>query len=246
MGCGEFDRHADFDRVIKMKPANTKARALLAKLTALAERGVNGERAAAQKKLDRLKSRFDFSAPDPNGPDLFAGVFRKSPYAMPVCVVPDRDAASAIKWALESACGIPCRFKGDEIYAEATPATAKQLGTIARTIAESFSTLWQTFKGEREIAIADRQCFFMGLYDGMMNEQRAIGSRLPADAVPQNKKRMKKNAIGFAPGLTIHPYTVAVNLGRKVRFSVPIMEVNNELAEQIKKQLEQPQEAAAE
>ena len=38
-----------------LKPANSKARALLKKLLALAERGIDGEKASAQRKIRRLK-----------------------------------------------------------------------------------------------------------------------------------------------------------------------------------------------
>jgi hypothetical protein len=36
-----------------LKPANSKARALLKKLLALAERGIDGEKASAQRKIRR-------------------------------------------------------------------------------------------------------------------------------------------------------------------------------------------------
>ena len=48
-----------------LKPANSKARVLLKKLLALAERGIDGEKTTAQRKIRRLKARFDFSAPEP-------------------------------------------------------------------------------------------------------------------------------------------------------------------------------------
>src|SRR5438876_10758376 len=62
-----------------LKPANAKARALLEKLQALAERGIDGEKISAQKKIARLKSRLDFSLPDPAETlDLFVGSFKRS------------------------------------------------------------------------------------------------------------------------------------------------------------------------
>lgn len=44
-------------------PATDKARALKVKLEALAERGINGEKTSAQKKLKRLLTKYDFDAP---------------------------------------------------------------------------------------------------------------------------------------------------------------------------------------
>ena len=68
-----------------LEPANSKARALLKKLLALAERGIDGEKASAQRKIRRLKTRFDFSGPDPaETPDLFSGRFRRSTTVRPI------------------------------------------------------------------------------------------------------------------------------------------------------------------
>jgi hypothetical protein len=40
-----------------LKPADSKARVLLKKLLALAERGIDGEKTSAQRKIRRLRSR---------------------------------------------------------------------------------------------------------------------------------------------------------------------------------------------
>jgi hypothetical protein len=97
-----------------MKPANSKARALLAKLEALAERGVDGERAAAKRSIRRLKARFDFTKPEPpETPDLFSGVFRRGNLAVEIHFfdVKDFDIANCVKWAIESAARIPCSYR---------------------------------------------------------------------------------------------------------------------------------------
>jgi len=44
-----------------LKPANAKAWALLKKLQALAEQGIDGEKISAQGKIARLTTRFDFT-----------------------------------------------------------------------------------------------------------------------------------------------------------------------------------------
>ena len=68
-----------------LEPANSKARALLKKLLALAERGIDGVTTSAQRKIRRLKGRFDFSAPEPAEiPDLFSGSFKPSATATPI------------------------------------------------------------------------------------------------------------------------------------------------------------------
>jgi hypothetical protein len=58
---------------------------LLKKLLALAERGIDGEKTSAQRRIRRLKARFDFSAPAPaETPDLFSGSFNRSATARPI------------------------------------------------------------------------------------------------------------------------------------------------------------------
>lgn len=122
-----------------LKTANSKARALLNKLQALAERGIDGEKISAQKKIARLKARFDFTAPDPTE----------------------------------------------------TPV--------------------------------------IGLYDGMMNEVRNVGQRLPSRPRSTKMPKGKKRVVIRATGLHIHPYTVAVSLGKQIRFSVPLEQIASEL-----------------
>jgi hypothetical protein len=131
-----------------LKPANSKARALLKKLLALAERGIDGEKASAQRKNRRLKARFDFSAPDPaETPDLFSGSFKPSATARPIYAFGPNEfeVANAVKWAIESATGIQCLYRNRELLAEASPATARRLEAIALHIASSFHALLDKF-----------------------------------------------------------------------------------------------------
>src|ERR1039458_966642 len=118
----------------RMKPATRKIRLLFAKLEALTERGINGEQDAAFKKLDRLKARYDFSAPALDKDDLFAGVFQRASTATPVYKFngDDFSMSSSVKWAIEKATGINCCFRNSEMLAEATPKTANKLAQIAK------------------------------------------------------------------------------------------------------------------
>lgn len=210
-----------------MKPATTKARALLAKLEALAERGIDGEAEAALRKLDKLRKRYDFDAPivRPES-DLFAGVFHRGPCAAPVAIIPEPDIASAAKWAIEQVTGIACRFRGPELLAEADPATARRLGAIAGTVATSFRALWSQFVAVPGVNGAERGLFVRGLFDGMMDDARQAGQPLPA-RVPVKAKRGKGNAT--LATVAVHPYAVALSLGRSVRFGVPLPELGREL-----------------
>lgn len=82
---------------------------MLTKLQALAERGIDGEKLAAQRKIDRLRARFDFDAPGAAETlDLFQGTFKQSSKARWIYSFSQAefDVANAVKWAIESATGI--------------------------------------------------------------------------------------------------------------------------------------------
>jgi hypothetical protein len=225
-----------------LKPATPKAWALLQKLQALAEQGIAGEKVSAQNKLDRLKARFDFSAGDAEEmPDLFSGTFKRSSTARRVFAfgAGEFDVANSVKWAIESATNIPCLYRDSELLAEATPGTARKLTEIAEHIAHSFRTLLSQFSAVEGVGARDRVVFVMGLYDGMMNEVRNVGQRLPSRSRTTKMRKAKKAAVTHAPGLDIHPYTVALSLGKQIRFSAPLDQITAELKTATQKQLPQ-------
>ena len=229
---------------MNLKPATEKARALFEKLQALAERGIDGERISAQRKIARLKARFDFTASDPTEmPDLFQGRFTRSSKARWVYTFGSHefDVANSVKWAIESATQIPCVYRHGELLAEATPATVRQLTEIAAHIAQSFSTLLEKFSAVDGVNAQDRGVFVMGLYDGMMNETRHVGQRLPSRGGQVKLPKGKKRAVTGPAGLHIHPYTVAVSLGKQIRFSAPLEQIAAELEAVTRRRL--PQEA---
>jgi hypothetical protein len=179
---------------MRLKPANAKIRALFRKLQALAEPGVDGEKAIAQSKLARLAARYDFGVPDANDtPDLFSGRFAPS----------------------------------SDLLAEATAATARKLVEISDYITQSFRALLTRFCGFHGVSAGDRSAFLMGLYDGMMNETRSAGQRLPGRFHSRKKRRTRKS--GDAVGMNVHPYAIAVGLGKQIRFSAPLEQITAEL-----------------
>jgi hypothetical protein len=213
-------------------PASSKARALLKKLQALAERGIDGERISAQRKIARLKARFDFTVPDPaETPDLFSGSFKRSTTARRICSFGSHefDVANSVKWAIESATKITCVYRDGDLLAEATPSTANRLAEIAVHIAHSFRALLDKFSAVDGVSVNDRAVFVMGLYDGMMNEVRNVGQRLPSRARVTKTRKAKKRAVTHARSLHIHPYTVALSLGKQIRFSAPLEQITAEL-----------------
>ena len=227
----------------KLKPANDKAWQLLAKLQALAERGVDGEKLSALDKIARLRARFDFSgAPADPMPDLFAGQFKRAEKAHWVFTfgATDSEVPNCVKWAIEKATGIRCVWQNGDLLAEATPPTARRLTQIAVEIAGSFQALLAQFGGVAGVTRQDQVVFVMGLYDGMMNEPRAMGQRLPGRAAPKPTRKSKAGAAPVAPGLHVHPYTVGLGLGRQIRFSVPLGQITAELEAIVQKQLPTP------
>lgn len=214
------------------KPATAKARAMLAKLQALAERGIDGEKLAARRKIDRLKARFNFDSPDAAEiPDLFHGTFKRSLKARRIYSFKhgEFEIANSAKWAIESATGIHCIHRDRDLLAEAEPATANRLARIAEHISESFRALVAQFGMVSGVSAADRGVFIMGLYDGMMNESRNAGQPLPSRPGARRRGRVGKPSGSPATGLHIHPYTLALGLGRQIRFSVPLEAIAAEL-----------------
>ncbi len=215
-----------------MKPTNAKIRALFRKLQALAERGMDGEKAVAQRKLARLTARYDFRVPAANDtPDLFSGRFASSSAARRIYSFNSNelDVASAVKWAIESATRIRCVHRSADLLAEATPATARKLSEISDYITQSFRALLARFCGLNGVSAADRGAFLMGLYDGMMNETRSAGQRLPGRSHSGKKRRTRKSPAREATGVNVHPYAIAVGLGKQIRFSAPLEQITAEL-----------------
>jgi hypothetical protein len=225
-----------------LKPANSKARALLKKLLALAERGIDGEKASAQRKIRRLKTRFDFSGPDPaETPDLFSGSFRRSATARPIYSFGPNEfeVANAVNWAIESATKIQCVYRDRVLLAEASPATARKLEEIALHIASSFRALLDRFSSVEGVSADDRGVFVLGLYDGMMNETRNAGQPLPSRPGSAKRQRGRKRTAPRGASLHVHPYSLAVGLGKQVRFSAPMEEIAAELEVAMRKCLAQ-------
>ena len=218
------------------KIATEKLFELRAKLQALAERGVNGEAVVAKSKLRRLESAVDFSKPVMRTEDIFAGIRPRFAYdANKLCVLSteDLELAALVKSALESQLKIEASFRWNgELWAHVSPVDADKLGRIALGISESFRCLWFKLSKQSGIYPSDRSLFYRGAYDGMMGEKR--DGLLPERRIPKLKGRTNSKAIAARPGVSIHPYQLAVPLGESIRFSHTLDEINQELAEAIK------------
>jgi hypothetical protein len=71
----------------------------------------------------------------------------------------------------------------------------------------------------------------------MMNEVRNVGQRLPSRARLTKMPKGKKRVISPATDLHIHPYTLALSLGKQVHFSVPLEQIAAELEAVTRKRL---------
>lgn len=223
-----------------MKPATKSARLLLIKLQALADKpGTVAEGQAAQKRIDRLKARYDFECIASKVGEMFAGTFTKSDCARSVMVCADLSISSHIKWAIEESTGLVCLFKGNELFAEASPSTATRLGGIGHTIAAGFTGLWDQFRTFPGVAVQDRGLFFNGLYSGMMNQQKPAGEALPRSFQRASKSPATRRAVGHVAGVRLHPYSVAVELGKQIRFNVPLPEITQQLEQMKPKEIAQ-------
>jgi hypothetical protein len=217
-------------------PATPAQRKLKAKLEALkASPGTPDEGKAAAAKLARLLARADFTLPDVSKDEIFAGSFERSTTALPVMACDDWQLAASVKWAIETATGCGCIFQGSQLLAHATPRTATKLSGIADTIKDGFIGLWSKFRTFPTITPQDKAIFYRGLYDGMMNEARE--GILPARQAPKQSKRGKRAARPQETGFSLHPYTIAADLGRQIRFNVPLSEVINQLENQKPKEI---------
>ena len=219
------------------RPATPTARRLRVKLEVLAERGVDGEQTLAKAKLARLLKQYDFNAPvQEDVRNLFKGVFIKSyGFTEPIARLDPwaLDVAGFVKWAIENRCDIPCLFKNGELHAQATPPAARQLTVIAKAITDAFTILWDQFRAAPGVNLADRGNFLLGLYEGMMGDERS-GEALPKRAEPWKPAKAKKKAVAHVAGVTLHPYSVAVALGRQITFCVPLDSISQQLTDTIR------------
>ena len=63
----------------------------------------------------------------------------------------------------------------------------------------------------------------------MMNDVRNVGQRLPSQILTAKTRKGKKLALPAATHLGVHPYTLALSLGKQIRFSAPVEEIIAEL-----------------
>ena len=212
---------------------------LRAKLDVLSKLGVEGEAESATRKLENLLEKWDFDAPNPDGDDLFTSLASghvrmqmgdkrdlKEKYQ---CA----DMAAFIKWSLLEAYGIDGRIRQNKdgsftLTAECAAEHLKTLNHVAKILHAAFRELMVTFLALPGASSRDSRIFLRGIYDGMMNDPKKPGELLPKRS-PVKMQLAKKKALAHAPGLAIHPYTTGMEMGARVRMSIPIEQIAGDL-----------------
>jgi len=234
-------------------PATQAAREVRAKLQALAARGIAGEAETAQRKLARLEARYDWSAPCEQAKgDIFAGCkfAQRSTTARLLASFPaaEIDIAPYVQWAVSQAANINGALRspsfGVELWVEADASTIKRLQSIAEVIRRAFRELWASFSAQPGVPPSWRKVFLLGLYDSMMSDDRRPGQMLPPIVAPAVRKTKGKRKLALAPAVTIHPYTLALELGRSIRLSVPLESIAATLEERCAASIARPEPRA--
>lgn len=222
-----------------MNPANTKARLLREKLLALIARGVGGEADSAKRKLARLERAYDFTAPNPDGGDLFADALEGIAYmhrgndrALAETFA-DSELACFVKWAIQAAYGIEGKLKENPdrtftLIVEAAAESMKTMNFIARTLHNAFRDLLAQFLALPGASTRDGRLFIRAVYDGCLNDEKAAGERLPSPVAAKVRKG-RRRSLAVAPALAVHPYSIGLEMGRRVRLRIPIEQIAGDL-----------------
>jgi hypothetical protein len=147
----------------------------------------------------------------------------------------DTNASDFIKWAICNRFNVQGRWKDEgkgkiTLFLEVCNSSVKALRKLAETMAGSFAELWREFNALPGSTLSDARLFMRGLHDGMMNDEREPGEPLPRRSVrPVKQRGGRSRALAFPSGVAIHPYSVALGIGRKIRLMVPAVELTAEL-----------------
>ncbi len=212
-------------------------------LAEMAARGTTHERTIASEKLARLDARFDFSAEEVAA-DIFVGWSRPAHarLAEPVLRVKQEwlDAANLVKWVFQDQFDAASAWRttdeGAELLLHAEKADIKRFRPFAKNLYETIVAACAVFSSGRDVRALDRAPFLNGLYDGLIDEPRAVGAMVPgfspvAKKKPAGgKKRRMPSAVLPPNSATIHPYDLGRDAGKKLRMATP----RDELCESVR------------
>lgn len=218
-----------------MKPEATSNQwALRRRIAALCDSSNPGEAASARRQLARLEAKFSFIV-EPLGTDIFnmadARVVAGDAKLLFAFEFGETDVAMMAKQAIEERyrinAAIRVRDWKSSVWVDAADDSMPALLTIASTIRGQFMRLWNLLNAKADVTPGDRGAFMRGLWDGMMADERKAGEMLPqrrATAPAKVGKRKGKKAVALRPALGVHPYELALPLGRNIRFAASVEE----------------------
>ena len=223
-----------------MKPATTRAHILRAKLAELVARGVDGEKDSAARKLARLEAAFDFTAPNPDGGDLFvdtpgASTVRRGQHARALDeIFHDGEIAVFVKFAILAAYRIDGTIRDNRdgtftVSVEAEAQSMKTLNFIGKTLHGAFRALLAAFLKLPGASERDSRMFIRAVYDGALNDEKKPGEKLPERSPTKSAKGRKRSLV--STGIALHVYSVGVQLGKKIRMNVPLEQIACDLAD---------------
>ena len=203
----------------------------------MAERGTPEEQKVALEKLARLEAKYDFKREQETDiPDLFSGWSpQKSGKSESVLSVDPEwmDAGNVVKWVFKNQFQLDSKWSQSAVDAKLL--LLGNLGSVTRTKSFSdrlFGTIQAaclTFFGVRPTSGMERAPFLSGIYDGIMNEIRPAGMRLPGRSGLEKKKGARqtsrraksKKPVEVSAIASIHPYDLGREAGQKMRLDLP-------------------------
>jgi len=212
------------------------------KLRQMAERGTKHEAVVAREKLANLESKYDFLAPvaSSGADDLFTlGAQikmdrRKNAVILEVAAA-DEEVGNFVKWAFLNRFGIDSHWDkkkpGQSILrAGLEKQSATTLRPVAKQILTQFNFLWSQYSENGTARLIQRRPFFCGLYDGMVEEPRVAGERIPmVSGLKKKKGRQRKVKTDASVVVETHPYETGLVLGGMIRAKLPVPELTQQL-----------------
>lgn len=212
------------------------------KLRQMAERGTEHEAAVAREKLTNLENKYDFTCAVARAAedDLFALKSeikmdrRKSAVILEVATA-DEEVGNFVKWAFLNRFGIDSHWDTMKpgrsgLRAGLEKQSAASLRPVAKQILTQFNLLWGQYSENGTARLNQRRPFFCGLYDGMMEEPRADGERIPmVSGVKKKKGRQQKVKSDASVVVETHPYETGLALGGMIRAKLPTPELTEQL-----------------
>ena len=216
-------------------PATSAIRRRRDHLSEMAARGTEHEKSIAKDKLKRLDARYDFAAPaDLEAGDIFEGWERpaRSHESHPVLKAKKEwlDAANLIKWVFQdkfkTSSGWRSLADGVELLLDAGKDDTARFKPFAKNLHDTIIAACSEFSRNRAASELERAPFLNGLYDGLMDEPRPAGTRMPgfspiAKKKLPRRKQTAKSASQAGNAATIHPYDIGREAGKKLRVNVP-------------------------